>query len=333
MRKRRISVFSGLCVLFLLFCFNTGAYANQYKVKKGDNLHIVSKQLGVSVAEIKKSNHLTDDKLKPGQILSANQKSSASPVLVKSKSRPASFYTVRKGDTLTTISKKTGIPAKQITALNNVNQKNMRAGRNLILSKPKHPAPSPAVVDEEDDLLDDEEDVASSDASGDNAREIKSSGEVLGKWGSADERKLFIKISTGFLGAPYRLGGVTVKGIDCSAFVRKMYEFFDIALPRTAREQYAVGARVDRDDLVEGDLVFFRTKKPIGHVGIYIGKNEFVHASYKGKSVRIDNLDQPYFQKRFIRAVRVKGLNEKVWMKTTAPDFAPSPKTNLQEGA
>ena len=92
-------------------------------------------------------------------------------------------------------------------------------------------------------------------------RENKTNEELLGKWGSPDERKLFIKVATGFLGAPYRLGGATVKGIDCSAFVRKMYELFDISLPRTAREQSAVGVRIDRDKLEEGDLVFFRTKK------------------------------------------------------------------------
>jgi cell wall-associated NlpC family hydrolase len=314
MMKRRTSVFSGLFVLFLLFCFNTGAYANQYKVKNGDSLYIISKQLGVSVAEIKKTNHLTGNNLKPGQILSVNQKGSASPVFVKSKARPASFYTVKKGDTLTTISKKTGIPAKQIAALNNVQSKNLRAGRKLILSTPSYAsysAHSSSATDENEDFLnEDEEEITSSDASNDIAFEAKSSEELLGKWGSTDERKLFIKVATGFLGAPYRLGGATVKGIDCSAFVRKMYEFFDISLPRTAREQSTVGVRIDRNELVEGDLIFFRTRKPIGHVGIYIGNNEFVHASYKGKSVRIDNLDQPYFQKRFQRAVRVKGLDE-----------------------
>ena len=195
--------------------------------------------------------------------------------------------------------------------MNNVNSKNLRVGRKLILSKPNHTESSPAAADnEEEDLLDEEEDVESSDTSSDIACEEKANEELLGKWGSADERKLFIKVATGFLGAPYRFGGATVKGIDCSAFVRKMYEFFDITLPRTAREQSFVGVRIDRNELVEGDLVFFRTKRPIGHVGIYIGNNEFVHASYRAKAVRIDSLDQPYFQKRFQRAVRVKGLNE-----------------------
>lgn len=308
--KRRILVVSGLFVLFLLFCFNTGAYASQYKVKKGENLYTISKKFGVSVAEIKKANNLTGNKLKLGQVLSVQQKKSDSPVFVKSKSRSTASYKVKKGDTLLTISRKTGVPVKQIAALNNVKSKKLRAGRILILSKVKPSAPAASMGDEDEELLAEEEEVASTEAAGDVAFENQSSEELLGKWGSADERKLFIKVSTGFLGAPYRLGGATVKGIDCSAFVRKMYELFNISLPRTASEQSHVGVQVDRHELVEGDLVFFRTRKPIGHVGIYIGNNEFVHASYRGKSVRIDSLDQPYFQKRFQRAVRVKGLDE-----------------------
>ncbi len=306
MMKRRI-IFSGLSVFLLLFCLTINGYAGSYKVKKGDSLYTISKQLGVSVNEIKKTNHLAGNKVKPGQILSINQKGSPAPARVKSKTQLVDRYTVKKGDTLARIAKKTGVPAKQIAALNDLHSNKLRAGRSLILSV--QPSIVQAVADE-DELLDEEEDAAAADPAGDLAYDEKSNDELMGKWGSADERKLFIKVATGFLGAPYRLGGATVKGIDCSAFVRKMYSFFDISLPRTAREQSAVGVRIDRSKLEEGDLVFFRTRKPIGHVGIYIGNNEFVHASYRGKSVRIDSLDQPYFQKRFQRGVRVKGLED-----------------------
>ena len=96
MMKRQILVATGLFVLFLLFCFNTGAYAGQYKVKKGENLSTISKHLGVSVTEIKKANHLKGNNLKPGQILYVKQKRSASPVFVKSKSQPTSSYTGKK---------------------------------------------------------------------------------------------------------------------------------------------------------------------------------------------------------------------------------------------
>jgi peptidoglycan DL-endopeptidase LytE len=130
---------------------------------------------------------------------------------------------------------------------------------------------------------------------------------LLGKWSSPDEPKLLVKVALGFLGAPYRLGGSSVTGIDCSGFVRKIYQFFNINLPRTAFEQSRVGMRVPRQELAEGDLLFFNTRKTLGHVGIYIGNNEFVHACSRKKGVRVDNLDTPYYDRRFIRAVRLKG--------------------------
>ena len=308
MMQRRTMISWGLFALFLLFCFQIDAHAVQYKVKKGENLSLISRRTGVSVAEIQKTNHLNSNIVKPGQILSIKEKNSPSPVAAKSKTQPTSSYIVKRGDTLPLIAKKTGVSALQIARLNHVTTKSLRAGQKLMIFREETPVKAP--VEEEEDLLEEEDDGLTDDASGQIACEEKVSEELLGKWGSADERKLFIRVATGFLGAPYRLGGATVKGIDCSAFVRKMYEFFDITLPRTAREQSTVGMQVGRDELVEGDLVFFRTKKPIGHVGIYIGNNEFVHASYKAKAVRIDSLDRPYFQKRFQRAVRLKGLDE-----------------------
>lgn len=316
MMKRRILVLSGLFVVFLVI-FNTAAFAKSYAVKKGDNLYTVAKKMGVSVDVIKKNNHLTNNKIKPGQVLQISSdkaalQHTASSETVKSKSRSSSFsYKIKKGDTLATISQKTGVPVKHIAALNNINSRKLRVGRNLILAK-SNPSVIQATLDEDEDedLEDNDEDLNAANPSGDFVGDSRSNEELLGRWDSPDERKLFIKVATGFLGAPYRMGGATVKGIDCSAFVRKMYDFFDISLPRTAREQSSVGVRIDRDKLEEGDLVFFRTKKPIGHVGIYIGNNEFLHASYKGKAVRIDNLNTPYFNKRFQHAVRVKGLDE-----------------------
>jgi hypothetical protein len=143
-------------------------------------------------------------------------------------------------------------------------------------------------------------------------KDAPSDAELLGKWHNPEERKLFVKVATAFLGAPYRLGGISLTGLDCSAFVKKIYQLFDISLPRTAHEQAHVGVGVPRGNLIEGDLVFFNTKRALGHVGIYIGNNEFVHASSKNKRVRIDNLNEPYFNKHFVKAVRLKGLDEGV---------------------
>lgn len=306
--KRHILSVSGLFFFFSLLFLASNVLADLYEVKKGDSLYTISKEFGVSVKEIKEASGLQTNALKPGQMLDIPERSVAiSPNKAKSKT---SYYTVKRGDTLGTIARKTGVPVKKIIALNNVRPTSLRIGRKLVLSKPLNSTQKESTTDYEDDLTEEEEeDITESITLSELDKENTNDEELLGKWSSPDERKLFIKVATGFLGAPYRLGGSTVRGIDCSAYVRKMYEFFDISLPRTAREQSNIGVSVEREELEEGDLVFFQTRRPIGHVGIYIGNNEFVHASRRSKVVRIDSLDMPYFQKRFRRAVRVKGLD------------------------
>jgi len=325
MMKRRIFLYSVLFLISLSLGFANGASAKQHVVKKGKNLSTVAKKTGVSAKESKLANGLKGTKRKSKQALNIPPKSSkVASVKTKNKqtaknspAATATYYTVKKGDKLPSIAKKTGVPAKQILALNNMKQKKLKVGQRLLLARapaapPSKPEKEPVAdvenaLSEDDDL---EEDVLPVDSFIDTRRDNHNS-DVLGKWGSPDERKLFVKVATGFLGAPYRLGGSTVRGIDCSAFVRKIYQLFDINLPRTAYEQSNVGRSVAKNELLEGDLVFFRTKRPVGHVGIYIGNGEFVHASSKDRAVRIDNLDAPYFYNRFVRAVRVKGLNDK----------------------
>jgi peptidoglycan endopeptidase LytE len=319
MMKRQIFISSLLFLLCLSLGLVSSATARQYTVKKGDNLSIISQKTGVSIPEIQEANGLKGNALKVKQVLIIPEKNTAvsnvrAKVKPAAKTKPTAYYTVKKGDNLALIARKTGTPVKQIIAMNKIQPRNLRVGQKLALARTSGGTEKEIITGNENALNDeegDDEEVASATDVTDLQKETQNSAELLGKWGSPDERKLFVKVATGFLGAPYRLGGSTVKGIDCSAFVRKMYQLFDISLPRTAREQSHVGQSVDKNELLEGDLVFFRTRKPVGHVGIYLGNNEFVHASSRDKVVRIDNLDSPYFQKRFIRAVRVKGLDEK----------------------
>lgn len=107
-------------------------------------------------------------------------------------------------------------------------------------------------------------------------------------------------------GTNYCLGGTTKNCIDCSAFtgtiVRDVYK---INLPRTASEQHDATSRVKKDDLKEGDLVFFRTKKGyINHVGVYLANNKFVHAS-TSNGVMISDLDESYWRTKFVGGGRV----------------------------
>jgi cell wall-associated NlpC family hydrolase len=119
-----------------------------------------------------------------------------------------------------------------------------------------------------------------------------------------------------YLGTPYKYGGNTKDGIDCSAFTQTVYKnVFNINLERSARLQYTQGSVVSKDDTLRvGDLVFFNTRKRVkpGHVGIYIGDNLFAHASSK-KGVTITALDYDYYQRTFMGARRFEndGLTEK----------------------
>jgi cell wall-associated NlpC family hydrolase len=108
------------------------------------------------------------------------------------------------------------------------------------------------------------------------------------------------------LEVPYRFGGTTLWGLDCSGFVQKAFAFLNLDLPRSAREQFREGAKVAKADLSPGDLVFFRTyAKYPSHVGIYLGDNRFVHASSRERKVTVDSLDTPYYVKRYVGAKRL----------------------------
>ncbi len=109
-----------------------------------------------------------------------------------------------------------------------------------------------------------------------------------------------------YLGAPYRRGGTSADGFDCSGLVQRIFLDHGVALPRTADEQAAAGAAVDREELAPGDLVFFRFAKPKPtHVGIYVGHGRFVHAPGRSSPVRLDEMSSEYFRRRFAGARRV----------------------------
>lgn len=108
---------------------------------------------------------------------------------------------------------------------------------------------------------------------------------------------------------PYKFGGNSLKGIDCSGFTKSIYKnVLEIDISRSAREQYQEGEVIDDKSKLEfGDLVFFNTRRRVrpGHVGIYLWDNLFVHASTK-HGVIITSLDEEYYSKRYMGARRIK---------------------------
>ncbi len=114
----------------------------------------------------------------------------------------------------------------------------------------------------------------------------------------------------GFLGVPYRRGGNSVEtGVDCSGFVKAIYEqTVGLILPRRAEQQAAATQNIDRTELQPGDLVFFNTmKRAFSHVGIYVGDGKFIHAPKPGAEVRVESMGVAYWARRFDGARRVQG--------------------------
>jgi peptidoglycan DL-endopeptidase CwlO len=111
-----------------------------------------------------------------------------------------------------------------------------------------------------------------------------------------------VAIAMSQLGTPYVWGGAAPGGFDCSGLVMWAYAQVGVSLPHSTYALYAMGVPVSRDELAPGDLVFF---DGVGHVGIYIGGDEFIHAPHTGDVVKISSLDDPWYSAEYVGARRI----------------------------
>lgn len=253
-------------------------------VKKGDTLLKLARTYSVTAAALKEMNHLSSSKIVIGQKLIIRQ---GEPL----------EYRVRKGDSLSAIARKFDTTVHTLRELNSLDTDTIRPGETLQISRMNEPESSyknyKAILSQG----------TSPDSSvADTAQSMQNEPGL---------RQTLVRFAKQLLNIPYRFGGNSLLGIDCSAFVQKAYRIIGIHLPRSAREQFIEGNPVEKNDLSIGDLVFFRTYASFpSHVGIYLGDNLFIHASSQRKKVTIDRLDTPYFYKRFIGAKRLLDKNE-----------------------
>lgn len=277
---------------------NTGKdYNNEeslyHFVKKGDTLKSVARRYSVSEVELKKMNNMKTSRLKTGH-----------PLLVK-KIEPKT-YTVKKGDNIYRIAKKFNKSSTEIKEINDLQEDNLKVGQEIRIAR---------IIDDKDNEETPSNDIkpiqdlynarANPAGTSEKIKEVKniSLTDDLSQVSIKDRLLLFAKK---MLHIPYKFGANGSIGLDCSSYVQKVYEIAGIPLPRSARQQFHAGEPVNKEELLSGDLVFFRTYASFpSHVGIYLGNNLFIHASSRSKKVTIDSLETPYYIKRFIGAKRL----------------------------
>jgi hypothetical protein len=123
--------------------------------------------------------------------------------------------------------------------------------------------------------------------------------------GEAFLRDEIVSTAESFIGVPYSWGGTSPQqGFDCSGLTMAVYKLNGMKLPRSSKDQFAVGTSISQSQFSKGDLVFFATSqgKKVTHVGIYIGDGQFIHAPGKDKKIRIDSLMNGYFKTHFLGA-------------------------------
>ena len=121
-------------------------------------------------------------------------------------------------------------------------------------------------------------------------------------------RQQIIDYAAQFLGCKYVYGGNTPSGFDCSGYVKYVFKHFGVELTRTSANQYANSVKIKKSELRIGDLVFFSQNagsSKVGHVGIYVGGDQFIHAAAPGKGVRYDSLNSSYYSSHYIGSGRV----------------------------
>ncbi len=266
-----------------------------HTVARGDTLFAIARRYATELDDLLRLNALSKKSR-----LSIGQK-----VIVR-RSGPRA-YTVVRGDTVARIASRFGMTAADLVRLNRLDSDRIAPGQRLMID-PCDPyavagsAPPPLAEAETAG----HETGASRATITESTLAAASPLEAGTAAGDAAISQRVIDLARTMLDIPYRFGGTTLRGIDCSAYVQRVFGLIDVRIPRTAREQFGVGARIVRGNLAVGDLVFFRTYASFpSHVGIYIGNNLFIHASSMVRKVTIDSLDQPYYRKRFLGARRV----------------------------
>ena len=180
------------------------------------------------------------------------------------------YHAVSPGDSLWKISVQYGVTVKQIQELNGMESSLIHPGQSLLVSKGNEQKPASVVP-------------------------------VSRGTNRADE---MISYAKSFVGSPYRYGGQSPKGFDCSGYLKYVYRNLGIEMPRTAAEQYNKGKKINENEAKPGDLVAFASRGSINHSGIYLGGGKFI-SSTSSSGVQITSVYGPYWGDHFYGFSRI----------------------------
>lgn len=274
-----------LMMVFLVGVLQVAASEGVYKAKAGST----------AIAQVTNLNPLTSDPLHVGSQLQGQ--ASTAVQVAAAPATPTTEYVVKSGDTLWGIARNFNTTVDDIRALNSLTSDALSIGKKIIVSGQK-PAVTVAAV----------KDKTSSSQAGKGRGGVMTVADVeVSRSGSPAKAGTILQTAAKYLGTPYRYGGSSPGGFDCSGFVQYVYKQYGYNLPRTAASQASVGSRVDKSNLKPGDLVFFACgTSGISHAGIYTGNGQFIHSSSpRSGGVIYSSLNDGYYEETYVGARRV----------------------------
>ena len=294
-----------LLISTFLFLLPVLLYAQQeHVVAKGESLYRIAKIYNISVEDLKQLNNLSGNLIKTGQklIVSSTEDEESKASEAGSVYRTKKIYhRIHNGDTLSKIARQYKITVTELKRLNqNVSDNRLKINSRLLVKVDRVRVP---------EATEPRLEVANNVPDENTESRLPEGISVEGVAADLLDRAL------SFLDVPYRLGGFSNLGIDCSGLVKKAFSAVGVDLPRTARTQFLEGTPVPVAEISPGDLLFFaksKTGRYPSHVAIYLGNGLILHASRAAHRVIVDSFESSgYLKSRYLGARRILEDSEK----------------------